>query len=148
MTDAPEHGRTRIAVVADDLIWATRLADGVRRAGGEPVAVRSAAALEAALPTVQGAIIDLTARAYDGIAAVRLAAAAGRPAIAVGQHDDAETRRAATAAGASRVYAYRALFEHGDRVLEAWIATIAPIHQPTDTTETPMPTTTTPRGVA
>ncbi len=148
MTDAPELGRTRIAVVADDLIWATRLADGVRRAGAEPVPLRSAAAFEAALPAVDGAIVDLTARAYDGIAMVGLAAAAGRPVIAVGQHDDAETRRAATAAGASRVYAYRALFEHGDRVLEAWIDTIAPAHQPPDTTETPMPITTTPGGAA
>ena len=51
-------------------------------------------------------------------------AAAGVPAIAVGQHDDAEARRAATTAGASRVYAYRALFEHGDRVLAAWIASL------------------------
>ena len=47
------------------------------------------------------------------------AAAAGVPAIAVGQHDDAELRRAARDAGASRVYAYRALFEHGDRELGA-----------------------------
>ena len=148
MTDAPELGRTRIAVVADDLIWATRLADGVRRAGGEPVPVRSAPGLEAALPVVGGAIVDLTARAYDGIAAVGLAAAAGRPVIAVGQHDDAETRRAATTAGASRVYAYRALFEHGDRVLEAWIDGIAPSSPPPDTPENPMPITTTPGGVA
>ena len=148
MTDAPEPGHTRIAVVADDLIWATRLADGVRRAGGEPLAVRTAAALEAALPTVDGVVVDLTARAYDGIATIGLAAAAGRPVIAVGQHDDAESRRAATAAGASRVYAYRALFEHGDRVLEAWIDSISPAHQPPDATETPMPITTTPGGAA
>ena len=148
MTDAPDLGRPRIAVVADDLIWATRLGDGVQRAGGEPVAVRSPAGLDAALPEVHGAIVDLTARAYDGIAAVALAAAAGIPVIAVGQHDDAETRRAATVAGASRVYAYRALFEHGDRVLEAWIKTLAPTAQPPDTTESPMPTTTTRGGAA
>ena len=148
MTDATEHGRPRIAVVADDLIWATRLADGVRRAGGEPVPVRSAAGLEATLPSVLGVIVDLTARAYDGIATVGVAAAAGVAVIAVGQHDDAETRRAATAAGASRVYAYRALFEHGDRVLGAWIEAIPTAHQPPDTTESPMPVTTTPDGVA
>jgi hypothetical protein len=148
VTDATKLDRPRIAVVADDLIWATRLADGVHRAGGEPVPVRSAAGLEAALPAVRAAIVDLTARAYDGIATVGLAAAAGCAVIAVGQHDDAETRRAATAAGAARVYAYRALFEHGDRVLEAWIAAIQPAHQPPDTTESPMPVTTTPEGVA
>ncbi len=53
------------------------------------------------------------------------------PAIAVGQHDDADTRRAAKAAGASHVFAYRALFEHGDRDLGAWIATL---RHPTETT--------------
>ena len=37
------------------------------------------------------------------------------------QGDKAE---AAKAAGASRVFAYRALFEHGDRDLGAWIATL------------------------
>jgi DNA-binding NtrC family response regulator len=148
VTGTPDLGRPRIAVVADDLIWATRLVDGVRRAGGEPVAIRSPAALEATLPTVRGAIVDLTARAYDGIATVALAAATAIQVIAVGQHDDAETRRAAMAAGASRVYAYRALFEHGDRVLGAWIETIAPTAQSPDTTEAPMPVKTTPEGVA
>jgi DNA-binding NtrC family response regulator len=115
---------TRIAVLADDLIWATRLLDGVRRAGGDPVAARTATSLADALDASDGVIVDLTARAYDGIAAVGVAAAAGLPVIAVGQHDDAESRAAATAAGASRVYAYRALFEHGDRLLTAWIDTI------------------------
>ena len=77
-----------------------------------------------------GCIVDLTARAYDGIEAVSTARAAGVPAIAVGQHDDAEARRAATTAGASRVYAYRALFEHGDRVLAAWISTLDAAEEP------------------
>ena len=122
----PDHaGRPRIAVLADDLIWATRLADGVRRAGGEPVPVRSAPALEAILASVSGCLVDLTARAYDGLDCLGTATAAGVPAIAVGQHDDAETRRAARAAGAGRVYAYRTLFEHGDRELDAWIGTLS-----------------------
>jgi hypothetical protein len=111
----------RIAVLADDLIWATRLADGVRRAGGEPVPVRSAAALDGVLASAAGCVVDLTARAYDGLACLGAATGAGVPAIAVGQHDDTESRRAALKAGASRVYAYRALFEHGDRELGAWI---------------------------
>jgi hypothetical protein len=114
----------RIAVLADDLIWATRLADGVRRAGGTPAPLRAAPAFDAALPEVDGAIVDLTARAYDGLAALRAATAAGVPAIAVGQHDDALLRRAAKEAGASRVHAYRALFEHGDRELSGWLATL------------------------
>jgi hypothetical protein len=117
--------RARVAVLADDLIWATRLTDGVRRAGGEPVAVRTAASLEASLATVRGCVVDLTARAYDGIEAVRAASRTGVAVIAVGQHDDADARRAATAAGATRVYAYRALFEHGDRVLTGWIASLS-----------------------
>jgi hypothetical protein len=114
----------RIAILADDLIWATRLADGVRRAGAQPVPVRSVTGLATALDGAAGCIVDLTARAYDGVGALSEAAAAGVPAIAVGQHDDAPLRRAATAAGATRVFAYRALFEHGDRDLGAWIATL------------------------
>jgi hypothetical protein len=114
----------RIAVLADDLIWATRLADGVRRAGGTPVPLRTAPALATTLAEVDGAIVDLTARAYDGLDALRAAAAAGVPAIAVGQHDDAPLRRAARDAGASRVHAYRALFEHGDRELSRWLAAL------------------------
>lgn len=114
----------RIAVLADDLIWATRLADGVRRAGGTPVPTRTAASFVAALAEVDGVLVDLTARAYDGVDALRAAAAAGVPAIAVGQHDDAPLRRAAKDAGASRVHAYRSLFEHGDRELSRWLSAI------------------------
>jgi hypothetical protein len=112
----------RIAVLADDLIWATRLLDGVRRVGGAPVPLRSLPAFQAALPDADAAIVDLTARAYDGIEALRAASDAGVPSIAVGQHDDAPLRRAARSAGAARVHAYRALFEHGDRELGAWLA--------------------------
>lgn len=122
MTAGPDSARPRIAILADDLIWATRLADGIRRAGGEPVPVRTAAGLDRALASVRGCVVDLTARAYDGLACLGLATASGVPAIAVGQHDDVETWRAARVAGAARVYAYRALFEHGDRELGAWIA--------------------------
>ena len=57
-------------------------------------------------------------------AALEAASLAGVPAIAVGQHDDAPLRTAAKKAGATRVYAYRALFEHGDRELGAWLRTI------------------------
>ena len=115
----------RVAIVADDLIWATRLADGVRAAGATPVPVRTAAALDPALAGADGCVVDLTARAYDGFAALRSATSAGIPSIAVGQHDDAESRAAARAAGASTVYAYRALFERGDRELGAWVAGLA-----------------------
>jgi len=122
VTAGPDLSLPRIAVLADDLIWSTRLADGVRRAGGEPVPARSAAAFDLALQGAAGCIVDLTARAYDGLAGLRTAGGAGVPVVAVGQHDDADLRRAAREAGATRVYAYRTLFEHGDRELGAWIA--------------------------
>jgi hypothetical protein len=65
----------------------------------------------------------MTARAYDPIAAISLAAAAGRPVLAAGQHDDAELRRRARAAGADRVHPYRALFEDGPRLIAGWLGT-------------------------
>jgi len=114
----------RVAVLADDLIWATRLSEIVRRAGGEPVRLSSSALLRAALSTLEGCVVDLTARSYDGIAAVMTAATANVPTVAVGQHDDADERRAAREAGAAKVYAYRALFEHGDRDLGGWVAAL------------------------
>jgi DNA-binding response OmpR family regulator len=114
----------RVVVLADDLIWATRLADGVRRASADAVPTRTPAAFATALPGADGAIVDLTARAYDGIEALGVAREAGVPVIAVGQHDDVDARRAARAAGATKVYPYRALFEHGDRELGTWIASI------------------------
>ena len=84
--------------------------------------VRTAAGLETALPDVDRVIVDLTARAYDGVEAIALAHAAGRPILAVGQHDDAETRRRALAAGAERVQPYRLLFEDGPRQMARWLA--------------------------
>jgi hypothetical protein len=114
----------RIAVVADDLMWGTRLLDGVRRAGAEAVPVRTAPAVDPALASADGAIVDLTARAFDPLAVIRSAAARDVPSIAVGPHDDEAVRRAAREAGAGRVHAYRALFEHGDVALAAWLARI------------------------
>ena len=93
----------------------------MRGAGALAVPVRSAAAFRAALPDIDGAIVDLTARAYDGIAAIESATAAGRPVLAVGQHDRLARQRA-LAAGAGRVYAYRRLFEDGPRQVGAWLA--------------------------
>jgi DNA-binding NarL/FixJ family response regulator len=72
------------------------------------------------------AVVDLTARAYDGIAAVRLAAAAGLRVLCVGQHDDGASRRAALDAGADAVFAYRTLFENGHAKLAAWLGVPAP----------------------
>ena len=116
----------RVAVLADDLIWSTRLADGLRTAGAEPRPVRSLAALRDVLPDVERVVVDLTARAYDGVAAIAAAHAAGRPVLAVGQHDDHELRKRSLAAGADRVYAYRKLFDDGPATLATWLAAAAP----------------------
>lgn len=122
-----------MAILADDLIWATRLADLVDGAGAVPVPVRSLAALETALIDVDRVIVDLTARAYDGVAAVALANGASRPVLAVGQHDDVDLRRRAIAAGADRVHPYRRLFEDGPRQMGAWLE--SPLATPAPTLE-------------
>ena len=114
----------RVLVLADDLIWSTRLIAQVQAAGGDAAPVRTLGALSQALPAADAVIVDLTARAYDGIVAVRKAADAGRRVLAVGQHDDAELRRRALAAGAERVHPYRKLFEDGPKVLAAWLAEV------------------------
>ncbi|HVL53652.1 MAG TPA: hypothetical protein VM344_05275 [Vitreimonas sp.] len=76
----------------------------------------------AALDGASVAVIDLTARAYDGVAEVERAAQRGVRVLAVGQHDDLELRKRALAAGAERVYAYRKLFEDGPGTLGAWLS--------------------------
>lgn len=115
-----------VVIVADDLIWSTRLAGLVTAAGRQPIVVASVPALAAALPGASAVIVDLTARSYDGIAAVEAAARGSRRVLAVGQHDDLELRRRALAAGAERVYAYRLLFERGAATLVAWLERGAP----------------------
>jgi DNA-binding response OmpR family regulator len=112
----------RVAILAQDLIWADRLASAVRAAGGEPVAARSGQDLLRALADADLAIVDLTAHAYDPLAAIGTARDAGVRVIAVGQHDDHELRKRALARGAERVYAYRKLFEDGPATLAALIA--------------------------
>jgi hypothetical protein len=112
----------QVGVLADDLIWSTRLVGIVRGIGGRPVSMRRLADLDTALGEGLGVVIvDLTALAYDGVEAVRRAAAGGARVLAVGQHDDATLRRRALEAGAERVTPYRALSEHGAATIEAWI---------------------------
>ena len=115
----------RVLVLADDLIWSTRLIDQVKAAGADAAPVRTLAALNQALPAADAVIVDLTARAYDGVVAVRRAAEAGRRVLAVGQHDDPDLRRRARAAGAERVHPYRVLFEKGPETLAAWLGATA-----------------------
>lgn len=124
--DQSDAGR-RVAVLADDLIWSSRLESQLRAAGARPRRAASIEALDASLFDVDAVVVDLTARAYDGIAAIEHAASAGRPVLAVGQHDDHALRRRALAAGASRVYAYRKLFENGPATLAGWLDRTEPV---------------------
>ena len=109
-----------VAVVADDLIWASRLTAAVERGGGRPVRLSSPDALggeEAAR-----VLVDLTSRRYDGVEAVRAAASRGLRVVAVAQHDDHELRKRALAAGAERVYSYAKVFSDGASVVARWLA--------------------------
>lgn len=119
-----ERQPPRVAILADDLIWSTRLAAAVSTAGGVASPTRTLAGLQAAIVDgVAFAIVDLTARAYDGIEGVREAHASGARVLAVGQHDDVPLRRAALDAGADRVVPYRKLFEDGPATIAAWLVT-------------------------
>ena len=114
-----------VVVVADDLIWASRLRAAVERAKARPIVAGNLADLDAALKSgdveadVAPVIVDLTGRTYDGVQAVRAATSRGRRVLAVGQHEDLELRRRALDAGASRVFSYNKLFSDGPHVVSA-----------------------------
>ena len=116
-------------VVADDLIWASRLVEAVSRAGGSAQSLSSDVQLDVALqaeqdaetPLVGGAVVDLGSRRLDGIEAVRRVAAARLPVIAVARHDDQITRRRALDAGALRVFSYDKFFRDGPALVSAWL---------------------------
>lgn len=119
-----------MVVLADDLMWSTRITEAVRRAGGSAVRLDSEAELSVALQaydladerSISGAIVDLAARRFDPVTAIERVAEARLPVIAVAEHDDQLTRRRALDAGASRVFAYRKFFEDGTRLVEGWLA--------------------------
>ena len=126
--DAPGRAGEAVAVLADDLIWSTRLVGQLRTLGATPVRAGSAEAFAVILAAgaVSRAIVDLTAHAYDGVAMTRSATDAGLRVVCVGQHDDRDLRTAALAAGAERVYSYRKLFEDGHAALAAWLGVPVP----------------------
>jgi len=117
-----------VLVLADDLIWATRLIGQLRTLGAAPIRIGSDAVFDDALAAgaATRAVVDLTARAYDGVAATARATTAGVRVLCVGQHDDQALRQAARAAGAERVIAYRKLFEDGHAALAAWLGVPLP----------------------
>jgi hypothetical protein len=112
---------TRIAVLAQDLIWQDRLARAVEAAGGEPMRAKTAPEFDRALACADFAIVDLTAHAYDPLVAIERARSAGTHILAVGQHDDVAARKRALARGADRVLAYRKLHEDGPATISAWL---------------------------
>ena len=112
---------TRIAVLAQDLIWQDRLATAVESAGASPMRARTAPEFDRALACADFAIIDLTARAYDPLAAIERARSHGARVLAVGPHDDLDLRKRALARGAERVLAYRKLFEDGPATIATWL---------------------------
>ena len=115
---------TIVAVVADDLIWATRLTDAVRRAGAEPRRLGGAVASDGAAVAAMGcagAIIDAALVTAEPIAVIAALASAGLAVLAVADHDDIALRKRALAAGAGKVLAYRKLHEDGPAVVAAWL---------------------------
>ena len=108
-------------ILADDLIWATRLAGQGRTLGAQATTLKGVVELRdliahGAIGTRDLIAIDTTTRAEDPIVLVREAAAAGR-VLALVQHDDPALRAAALEAGALRAMPYRALFERGHAIL-------------------------------
>jgi CheY-like chemotaxis protein len=110
---------TRIAVIADDLIWSTRLSGAVERSGAE--SVRLTAPFAPPAEACDGAIVDMAVRGADAVAVIERWHAAGIPVIAVANHDEAPLRKRALAAGADKALAYRKLFEDGPAAITAWL---------------------------
>ena len=115
----------RVAILAQDLIWADRLARAVEAAGAEPARAKTAPEFDRALVCADLAIIDMTASAYDALTAIERARSTGARVLAVGQHDDIDMLKRALARGAERVYAYRKLFEDGPATISAWLSRAA-----------------------
>ena len=122
MAEGHDDGRY-VGVVADDLIWASRLSASVERAGARPLPIgipREQRALMAG-PDYRGTVVDLNGRTYDPLEAIRYATMDGAPVIAVGQHEDLELRKAALAAGARRVFSYNKFFTDGPDLVRTWL---------------------------
>lgn len=123
-----------MVVLADDLMWSTRISEAVRRAGATAVHLATEPELELAIeahalgdrPSLRGAVVDLAGRRFDGITAIEAITAAGLPVLAVAQHDDQLTRKRALAAGATRVFSYDKFFSDGSALVERWLTADEP----------------------
>jgi hypothetical protein len=111
-------------------MWSTRIAESIRRAGGRAVPLATELELAVALEahtegdqeSCSGAVVDMSARRLDPVAAIERVSNARLPVIAVAQHDDQLTRRRALDAGASRVFSYGKFFSDGTRLVQRWLA--------------------------
>ena len=109
-----------VIVLADDMIWSSRLIEAVTRAGTTATAVRTSAELTKALvesTEETPVVVDLNGRAYDALNLVEVAAEEGHPVIAVGQHEDIDLRKRALGAGAIRVFSYNKMFTDGPAII-------------------------------
>ena len=113
-----------VLVVADDLMWATRLVSQAGHAGASARVVRSADALEAAVDEAPPGlvVVDLGSQRLDGVTAISTASRLGVRVIGVAQHEDHDLRKRALNAGAGRVYAYAKMHADGVAVLREWLA--------------------------
>ncbi len=90
---------SRVALLlCTDLMFGSELQAISRKAGFRPVAVR----LGSALPAGDILVVDLAASG-DWESSMKAAVARNTPVVAFGPHTDAEARRKAKGAGASRV---------------------------------------------
>ena len=128
-----------MVVVADDLMWSSRITEAVKRAGATAVRLGSTQELALALdaesagdtPTVVGAVVDLNGRRYDGVDAIERVSNARLPVIAVAEHDDQVTRKRALTAGAYRVFSYAKFHTDGTHLVSRWLEHI-PVEPPPD----------------
>jgi len=127
VTDGRSPG---LAILAEDLIWGTRLGSIARAAGATPSVVGTVERFADALRGADAALVDLSFRRSDPIAAIALATTAGLPVLAVGSHEDIAARKRALSAGAGRVYAYSKLFDDGPRTVAAWLRLPEPVTAP------------------
>jgi hypothetical protein len=119
-------GPPRVVIVADDLIWATRLETIVRTAGAEPTVAGTLDRLGRGLAQADAALVDLGTRTLDPFDAIVAARRVGLAVVAVGPHEDLAARKRALSVGAGRVYAYRKLFDDGPRTIAAWLGLALP----------------------
>lgn len=112
----------QVLVAIPDLLFSVSVANAIRAAGGEPLTIRGAAGVFAALAAENPhppalVVVDLAAR-IDPTEVISTAAAANIPVFAFGPHLDAGAIMAARAAGAEKVVGNSALA----RALPAWLA--------------------------